>query len=181
VCVDDVDQTAKAAEALGGSVVVAPTDVSNEGRMAVIQDPAGGRLGLWQAGATFGAELTNDPGSLTWAELQTKDPETAGSFYCELFGWESETQDVGGAIYTSFKAGEGYMGGCVEMPEYEAAAPEWLVYLETDDVDGVVEKSNELGGATIVPAQDVPDAGRYAILQDPQGANFGVLKSAPGA
>jgi len=181
VSVDDVDQSAKSAEALGGSVLVAPIAVSDSGRIAVIQDPAGGRLGLWQAGMTFGAELINDPGSLTWVELQTKDPVAAGSFYRELFGWESETQDVSGTTYTSFKSGEGYIGGCVGMPETEDAAPAWLVYLETDDVDGLVQKSNELGGATLVPAQDVPEAGRFAILQDPQEASFGVLRSAPDA
>ena len=181
VCVDDADQSAKAAEALGGSIVVAPLDVADQGRMAVIQDPTGARIGLWQPGTNFGAELTNDPGSLTWAELQTKDPEAARAFYSDLFGWDSETQDMGGTIYTSFKIGDGYVAGCVEMPQGEKEKPAWLVYLETEDVDALIAKSDELGGGTVVPAQDVPEVGRFAILQDPQGANFGVLKSAPGA
>jgi len=181
VCVDDVDQSVKVAEALGGDVFLAPIDVSDSGRMAFVTDPTGGRFGLWQAGATFGAEVTNDPGSLTWAELQTKDPVAARSFYSELFAWESETQDVGGTIYTSFKSGEGYMAGCVGIPETEDAAPAWLVYLESDDVDGLVQKSVEMGGETLVPAQDVPDAGRFAILQDPQGASFGILRSVQDA
>ena len=181
VSVDDVDRSAKVADSLGGSVTIPPSDVMDLGRMAVIEDPTGARLGLWQAGATFGAELTNDPGSLTWVELQTKHPESARSFYCDLFGWASETQDVGGTAYTSFKTDEGYMGGCVEMPAEVDASPSWLVYLEADDVDSLVAKSAELGGGILVPGQDVPEAGRYAILQDPQGASFGVLKSAPAA
>jgi uncharacterized protein len=181
VSVDEVDHSAKVAETLGGSVLVAPVDVADQGRMAVIQDPTGARVGLWEPKETFGAELTNYPGSLTWVELQTKNADAARSFYTELFGWESETQDMGGGtIHTSFKSGEGYMGGCVEMPASEDAAPEWLVYLEAEDVEGLVAKSEEMGGATLVPAQDVPDVGRFAILLDPQGASFGVLKSAPG-
>ena len=180
VSVDDVDQSAKVADSLGGSIAVPPSDVSDQGRMAVIQDPGGAKLGLWQPGASFGAELTNDPGSLTWVELQTKDPDSARPFYCDLFGWSSETQELEGTAYTSFKTDEGYIGGCVEMPKGEHAPPTWLVYLETEDVDALLAKSAELGGGTIVPAQDVPEAGRYAILRDPQGASFGVLKSAPG-
>jgi predicted enzyme related to lactoylglutathione lyase len=114
-------------------------------------------------------------------ELGTKDSEAARSFYGELFGWESETQDMGGTTHTSFKSGEGYTGGCVEMPAGEDVWPSWLVYLETDEVDSLVAKSDEMGGYITVPAQDAPDVGRFAILQDPQGAGFGVLKSAPTA
>ena len=181
VSVADVDESAKSAESLGGSVAMPPFDVMDQGRMAVVQDPSGARLGLWQAGESFGAELTNDPGSLTWMELGTKDSEAARSFYGELFGWESETQDMGGTTYTSFKSGEGYTGGCVEMPAGEDVWPSWLVYLETDDVDSLVAKSDEMGGYITVPPQDAAEVGRFAILQDPQGAGFGVLKSAPTA
>lgn len=182
VSVDDVDKSVAAAESLGGAVVMAPFDISDQGRMAVIRDPSGARLGLWQPRESFGAEVTNDPGSLTWIELQTKDVEAARSFLCELFGWDAETQDMGGGtLYTSFRSGEGYVAGCVQMPEGEEATPSWLVYFETDDVDSVVTNSDDMGGGVMVPAQDVPEVGRFAILKDPQGANFGVLKSAPTA
>jgi len=181
VAVDDVDASAKAAESLGGTVMWSPFDVPDQGRMAVLLDPSGARLGLWQARASFGAELTNDPGSLTWVELQTKDARAAASFYGKLFGWASEMQDMGGALYVSFKSGDGYTGGCLEMPADENSPPNWLVYLETEDVDALISKSDEMGGHVVVTPQDVPEVGRYAVLQDPQGANFGVLKSAPGA
>ena len=181
VSVADVDQSITAAETLGGAVSVPPFGGPEHGRKAVIEDPTGARLGLWQPGESFGAEMSNEPGSLTWVELQTGDCTAAGSFYSELFGWGIDALDADGTLYTSFTIDGGYTGGCVEIPAGEEAGPAWLVYLETDDVDALVSRSEELGGTTMVSAQDVPDAGRFAILRDPQGASFGVLKTEPGA
>lgn len=71
--VDDVDAVAKNAEAAGGTIVVAPMDVMGAGRMAIFQDTTGAFIAAWQPGDHIGAQLVNEPGSITWNELSTSD------------------------------------------------------------------------------------------------------------
>ena len=95
ISVDDTDATAAAAGEAGGSVIAEPIDVMELGRMAVIADPEGAVFGIWQPGSFSGAELVNEPGSLSWNELNTRDPEAAESFYGDLFGWSFAEMDMG--------------------------------------------------------------------------------------
>jgi predicted enzyme related to lactoylglutathione lyase len=180
VAVDDVDATAKRAEALGGRIIVSPSDVMELGRMAVIGDPSGATVGLWQAGERIGSELENDPGSLTWVELQAADVSAASSFYGGLFGWEEEASEYpGGDTYTTFKVGDSYRAGMIAIPPDAGDwSPAWLPYIETEDVDGLLARSDEIGGTTLVPARSVEGVGRFAVLRDPQGAVLAVMTSA---
>jgi hypothetical protein len=177
VSVADADETAKKVEQAGGNVILAAMDVMDAGRMAVFQDPQGGFVSVWQPGEHKGAQLVNEPGTLTWNELNTRDVEGAKAFYTAAFGWDAETHEGGPMPYTEFKVGGESIAGCMQMPPMiPAQVPQhWLVYFAVDDTDATVAKATELGGAVRMPGMDTP-AGRIAVVADPQGATFAVIK-----
>ena len=177
VSVKNADDMAKKARKLGATIVKEPFDVFDVGRMAVIQDPTGAVFALWQPKAHKGAALVNEHGALTWNELLTTDVDKAGSFYTKLFDWGSDTQDMGGFQYTSFKNGERPAGGMMTITkEMGEIPPNWLVYFAVDDCDKAVDKAKSLGAHVANPPTDIPEIGRFAVLVDPQGAVFSVIK-----
>lgn len=177
VAVDSVDETVAKVEEAGGSLVMGPMDVMDAGRMAFVTDPTGAAIGLWQAGEHFGAQLVNEHGSLSWNELLTDDTATAQKFYADALGWGAETTDMPNGPYTTFKVGERPAAGMMEKNPNMGPIPNyWGVYFAVDDCDGCVEKVKELGGNVLMEAFDVPEVGRMAVLQDPQGATFSVIK-----
>ena len=177
ITVANVDEAAKKAEKLGAKLVSPPFDVMEEGRMAVLQDPTGATVSLWQAKKHIGANILNEPGALTWNELGTKNVPAATKFYTELFGWTADVMDMGTMKYTTFKLGEKMVGGMMEMgAEYGDMPPFWMVYIETANCDATAERAAKLGAKTMVPPTDIPGVGRFAILGDKQGAGFGILQ-----
>lgn len=177
VSVAEVDSAAAKARELGATILKEPFDVFDVGRMAVVQDPTGAVFALWQAGTHPGAGVCNVPNSFCWNELATKDTTRAGDFYTRLFGWGKNVQQMGPMTYTSFMNGERPAGGMYEpLPEMGDVPPNWLVYFAVDDTDAKVRKAEELGGKTCAPPMDIPGTGRFAIIQDPQGAAFGIIK-----
>ena len=177
--VANADESAAKAKELGATLMKEPFDVMDVGRMAVVQDPTGAVFALWQAGTNKGAAVVNVPNSFCWNELATPDTAKAGDFYTGLFGWGKKVQEMGPMTYTSFMNGERPAGGMYEpSPEMGNIPPNWLVYFAVDDTDAMLKKATELGATTIAPAMDIPDTGRFAILQDPQGAAFAIIKLA---
>jgi predicted enzyme related to lactoylglutathione lyase len=182
ISVADADQTAKAVEAAGGTVVMAPMDVMTAGRMAVFQDPQGGFFSVWQPGEHIGAGLVNEPGAMCWNELNSRDLDGSKRFYAEVFGWDPLTHAEGPMPYTEWQLEGRSIGGAMDMPPVVPAEvpTHWLVYFAVDDTDAAVKKTEELGGDVRAPAFDTP-AGRIAVLGDPQGAVFAVIKMAQAA
>jgi uncharacterized protein len=177
VSVKSADETADKAKSLGGTLMKEPFDVGDVGRMSVIQDPTGAAFAIWQAGTTAGSGIYNVPNSLCWNELATPDTDKAGNFYTGLFGWGKDVKDMGGMTYTSFINGERPAGGMYQpTPEMGEIPPNWLAYFAVDDTDAKVAKANELGATIVVPPMDIPEVGRFAVIQDPQGATFGIIK-----
>jgi uncharacterized protein len=177
VSVASADETAAKAKEAGATLLKEPLDVSTIGRMAVIQDPTGAVFALWQAGTHKGSAIYNVPSSFCWNELGTNDTTKAGDFYAGLFGWERDVMDAGGMEYTMFKNGERGAGGMFKIsPEMGPIPPHWLVYFAVDDCDARVQKATELGATVMKPADDIPGIGRFAILFDPQGAAFAIIK-----
>jgi predicted enzyme related to lactoylglutathione lyase len=179
----DADATAEAVRRAGGVVRAGPMDVFTQGRMAQFADPAGAGFAVWQPGETRGLEAVNDLGTLAWAELHTADPAAAKAFYQAVFGWQTEDTPMGEFSYTVIRpAGGGQQanqGGIMPLsPEQAAAGPYWLPYFEVADCDATVSTAAERGGTVTVPAADVPDVGRFAVLADPAGAAFAVITSA---
>jgi len=177
VSVASADESAAKAKELGATLMKEPFDVMTVGRMAVVQDPTGAVFALWQAGTHKGSGIVNVPNSFCWNELVTPDTEKAGNFYAGLFGWGKNVQQMGPMTYTSFMNGDRPAGGMYTPgPEMGNVPPHWLVYFAVDDTDAKLKQAGELDGKTIAPAMDIPGTGRFAIVQDPQGAVFGIIK-----
>lgn len=178
VSVEDADATAAAVREAGGSVIAEPMDVMDVGRMAVFADPAGAVFSIWQPRAHPGAGLVNEPGAFTWNELNTRDPGAAKPFYAAVFGWDIEDHEMEGmGTYTEWKQGEDPMGGMMDMRGRvpDEVPPHWLTYFAVEDTDATVEKVKELGGGVAFGPIDIP-AGRFAVVHDPHGAMFAVIK-----
>ena len=182
LAVDNVDEAAEKVKASGGGVVMEPMDVMSAGRMAFVTDPTGAAVGLWQAGDHKGAELVNEPGSMAWNELVTDDTAAAQKFYGDAFGFGAQTDETPNGPYTSFKVGDKQVAGMIPKNENMGPIPNyWGSYFAVDDCDGCIETAKELGGRVLMDAFDIPEVGRMAVLQDPQGATFSVIKLAnPG-
>ena len=180
VTVVDVDDATGKARDLGGEIVMGPFDVADYGRMTVVKDPQGAMINLWQAKANCGVGLLDEPGAMCWNELMTSDTDGAGKFYTNLFGWSTETMDMGEmGSYTMWTRGEGRPGGgMMAIPQDKGPIPpHWLLYFAVADPDVAHAKALELGGTSVVPVTDIPQAGRFAVIQDPVGAVFGIYKS----
>jgi uncharacterized protein len=176
ICVEDADATAAKAREAGGTVAVEPMDVLDYGRMAFLVDPAGAFIGLWQPGRNLGAGLVNEPGALSWNELNTRDTAAAKEFYGAVFGWGFEDNEFEGGTYTSLKVGDRPVGGMLDMTGRvpDGVPSHWQVYFAVEDTDATVAKATELGGSLMFGPIDI-EAGRFAILADPFGASFAAI------
>jgi predicted enzyme related to lactoylglutathione lyase len=173
VTVDDVDAVSAAAGEAGGTVLAGPFDVLDVGRMSVVADPAGAVLCLWQPKTSIGAEVVNEPGSLAWADTATTDPEAAQAFYGSVLGWRFEQMSEEPPYWVIFN-GERSNGGMTAPPP--GVPSNWFPYFAVDDVDAAIEAAKAAGGNPFLGPIDVP-TGRFALIQDPQGAVFAVLSS----
>lgn len=180
VTVASADEVAARVDGLGGSLHAGPFEVADTARVAIVTDPTGAILGLWEARNAIGAERVNDPGCLTSNELATDDVDAASSFYEGLFGWSIE--QVGGGDGPKYwlihhgGAAEGRNGGMRQLSPGEAGVPpNWAPYFAVTSIDDALARAGELGGTTLVGATQIP-AGRFAALLDPQGAAFSIFE-----
>jgi predicted enzyme related to lactoylglutathione lyase len=176
---DDVDGTAQRVQEAGGTVIAAPFDVGDQGRMAVFQDPAGAFFSIWKANQMRGFE-TEAANAYGWAELNARGVDRAIAFYRQVFGWSTRESEMGEGqpAYTEFLLDGDSIAGAWEMnPQMPAEVPSyWQVYFAVDDVDASYRKALDLGATEMLAPQDFP-GGRFAIVSDPQGAGFGLLKT----
>lgn len=183
VSVADADATAAAVKEAGGSVFAEPMDVMDLGRMAVFADPTGAVFGIWQPGTFPGAGLVNEPGALAWNELGTRDVAAAKAFYGAVFGWGFDDQAMGEmGTYTVLKLGEDMVGGMMDITGRvpDEVPAHWLAYFAVDDTDAALEKITGSGGTVAFGPIDIP-AGRFAVVRDPNGATFAVIKTSEEA
>jgi predicted enzyme related to lactoylglutathione lyase len=121
-----------------------------------------------------------EPGSICWNELATTDPARAGGFYTALLGWATETQPMGAGTYTIFTDQGASRGGMAAVaPSRGPVPPHWLVYFAVRDIEGQTALAQSLGGSVRVPPNDAPGVGRFAVLADPQGAEFAAIQLLP--
>ncbi len=180
VTVAGVDGSAARAAELGGTVLMAPFDVMDAGRMAVVQDPTGAVFSLWEARGHPGAQVLDEPGALCWNELATPDPDRARAFYTGLFGWTVQEQDMGTMTYTTFmRGGERAAGMYAITADMAGMPPSWMVYFAVDDCDAGAARARELGAQVHVEPADIPGVGRFAMMADPQGAMFSIIALQP--
>ncbi len=179
IAVTDVDAASTAAATSGGMVVAGPMDLPNDsGRMVLVVDPAGAFFGMHQAGPTHaGASLVNEENTVVWNELMSRDLAKSLAFLQAVVGDESEAIDPE-ASYFMIKAGGRNVGGAMAMgADFPAEVPShWQTYFLVSDADAIAERTAALGGSVVVPPTDMP-VGRFAILTDPVGASFAVIRS----
>jgi predicted enzyme related to lactoylglutathione lyase len=179
---DDADDLAKKVQAAGGKVIAPPFDVGDQGRMAVFQDPTGAFISAWQPRAMNASLPTGEANTFGWAELSSRGVDKAIPFYEKVFGWTPKANDMGpdSPPYTEFQlGGESIAGGQEMQSMVPAQVPSyWLVYFAVTDVDNSFKTATQAGAKEVVAPVDFP-GGRFAILSDPQGAAFGLLKMAP--
>ena len=177
VAVENANDAAAHAKELGATVMLEPFDVMEHGRMAVLQDPTGAVFSLWEPKSHIGARLVNEPGSFCWNELYTTDPARAADFYTGLFAWTKDSKHMDIGEYVIFNFGGRNTAGMMKIPkEWGPVPPHWMVYFAVADCDKTVEKAKSLGARITVPPTDIPEIGRFAMLTDPQGAGFSVIK-----
>jgi uncharacterized protein len=202
IWVESADETAAKAKDAGGAVAMEPFDVMDAGRMAVLTDPEGAAFCVWQAKENKGAQIVNEHGSLNFNGLETRDPESAKSFYGAVFGWTTLRLPGGAEMWTQpgygdhleesnpdlrkqmAEAGapagfEDVVASIVPIGDDEADIPaHWSVTFAVDDADQIASKATELGGKVVAPPFDAPWV-RMTVIADPQGAMFTASKFVP--
>ena len=203
IWVDSADETAEKVAAAGGKAMMEPFDVMDAGRMAVFSDPEGAVICAWQAKENKGLQLVNEPGTLNFNGLNTRDASGAKSFYGSVFGWETLSLPGGVEFWTLPGYGdhleqnyhpdlrkqvkdsggpEGFedvVAAIQAIPEDQPdTPPHWSVTFATDDADATAAKATDLGGKVVVPPMDAPWV-RMTVLTDPQGATFIASKYEP--
>ncbi|WP_394825333.1 VOC family protein [Pendulispora albinea] len=174
ISVTNADAIAQRAGELGGHVLASPFDVMDVGRMAILADPTGAFFALWQPGKHFGAGLLREAQAMEWNELSTTDPAAAQRFYTSLFGWTTREASGAGMEYIDFALGEYMVGGMMKAQPGMPSA--WVTYFSVVDPDGSSKSTASLGGTVLLAPMDIPGVGRIAVLQDPQGSVFGVVR-----
>jgi predicted enzyme related to lactoylglutathione lyase len=195
VWVDSADEAASKVRDAGGGVAMAPFDFMDASRMAVFTDPEGAAFCVWEAKEHKGARVVNDPGSVNFNGLNTRDVEAARSFYGSVIGWQTLVMDGGAEMWTLPGYGDyleryhpdlrkrwaeaGAPDGFEDVvatinpiaEDQPDTPPHWSVTFAVDDTDAAAAKATELGGKVIVPPFDAPWV-RMTVIGDPQGATF---------
>lgn len=125
--------------------------------------------------------MANPHGAFIWYELLTSDADAAAPFYAAVLGWIAADSGQADMDYRIFSDSDEAIGGLMTIPPEGAAMgmkPGWLGYVGVDDVDASVEAILKAGGALHMPAMDIPNVGRIAMVADPQGAPFYVMRGA---
>jgi predicted enzyme related to lactoylglutathione lyase len=121
-----------------------------------------------------GERTEHAPGTFSWTDLGTTDAEAAKAFYTALLGWEAEDNPIpGGGVYTMLRK-DGLEVCALYQQGQEGVPPSWLSYVTVADADAAAARAEELGASLISEPFDVMEAGRMAVIQDPQGAAFAV-------
>jgi uncharacterized protein len=202
IWVASADETASKVRDAGGNTVIEPFDIMEAGRMAVVSDPEGAVFCVWQAKENRGAQIVNDPGTLNFNGLNTRDVEGAKKFYGSVFGWTTLELPGGFAMWTLPGYGDHLetihpdirkqvadSGGPKGFEDVVASInpisedqpdtpPHWSVTFAVDDADATAAKATELGGKLIAPPFDAPWV-RMTVISDPQGATFIASKYVP--
>jgi len=201
IWVDDADGAAERGRGAGGAVLAEPFDVVQAGRMAMFADPEGAAFNVWQANQHRGARLVNEPVSLNFNALHTRDAEAAKRFYDAVFGWGTLRLPAGGELWTMPGYGdhleerspglrkmvaelggpagfEDVVASIIPIADDAPTSARWTVQFSVADADAMAARAEELGGSVLTAPFDAPWA-RLTILADPQGAAFTVAQFVP--
>jgi predicted enzyme related to lactoylglutathione lyase len=179
---DNADETAAKVKANGGQVFAEPMDVMDFGRMALAIDPGGAFFGIWQSGTTTGFKVANEFDTPTWNENMTRNFEGNKAFYASVFGYTFDDMSSDDFKYVVLMIDGNAVGGLGEQGAESGpdAQPNWTTYFAVEDTDLALEKVVKLGGAVLAEPVDTP-YGRLAVVSDPQGGVFAIMKNAQPA
>jgi predicted enzyme related to lactoylglutathione lyase len=176
IATDDVDASIRRVTEAGGSVLEQPRDVLDLGRTAVAADPTGAVFGLRQSRRHTGANRVNEPGSLNWNEVMTRDYAAALKFYCAVFGYRLDDISEEGFSYSVCEIDGRPVGGIGDvMVGTPGDVPaHWLTYFSVADTDAAAAKVTELGGTVQRPPWNT-EYGRLALVTGPFGEFFALM------
>ncbi len=176
VAVENADDSAKRAKDLGAEVRMEPFDVFDYGRMAVLIDPTGAAFSIWQyqsddCEGTAAKRETH--GMFCWQELMTSNVDRAADFYQNLFGWNLQKMVMGGMDYTLIKHQDDDIGGIMTLPpEMKNVPSHWNTYFTVTNLDDTIKVVKDNNGNVMMGPEDIPETGRIAICQAPDGTVF---------
>ncbi len=174
---DNAAATVDAAAARGRAVIVPAMAVMELGSMAVVTDPGGDAIGIWQPGLHKGFGVFGEPGTPSWFELHTRAYDAALQFYRDVCKWDTATvSDAPEFRYTTLNDGDVQLAGIMDASVFPDGAPTgWSIYFGTDDTDKSLARIVDLGGKIVLPAEDTP-YGRLAQASDPTGSLFKLVQ-----
>ena len=169
--VTNLDETLQQWQTQGGSVEMPACDIMDSGRMAMVKDPTGAYVGLWQAKDFTGAGVVNEVSTFCWAELQTRGADKAAEFYQSVLGWDIEVEEqpphyITGSVHGHLNCGMFDMDKAKLPPDIPS---NWAVYFNVADLDEALAVVNRMGGKVLMDPMDI-DPGRFTTVMDPQGA-----------
>lgn len=174
IAVEEIDAVCARAVELGGDVVMEPFEIGEEGKMALVEDPEGAFLALWESLSPRSVRMA-EANTIGWNELYVFDTQNASPFYEALFGWEAQNGLVSDEefSYTQFRKEGVAIGGMLEIQdEWEGVLPHWAIYIQVDDLDEMIDRLEQLGGSVVSDVMFVEGVGDFAVATDPQGAHF---------
>jgi predicted enzyme related to lactoylglutathione lyase len=180
VHVADIDATVAEVRKLGGKVFKEPSDYPKVGKIAVIGDPQGAAIHLFQPANPMTLHDSTRPGEFTWHELVTTDHESGFVFYSKVFGWKKSRDFDMGAMgkYLIYGMDGADLGGMFTKPKDMPAPPHWLYYVQVADLDAAVARAKAKDAKLLNGPMEVPGGARIAQLVDPQGAAFALHEAA---
>lgn len=168
----DATKTVAAAEAEGGQTVGPAMPVADLGVQAVLLDPTGATVGVWEPRSFPGLTVFNEPGTPAWFELHTRDHGRAVAFYSSVFQLESNVVgDSDQFRYATLRHGDTDLAGIMDASGFLVGEPRWSVYFAVADADATAARARSLGGSVVLEPENTP-YGRLATLEDPAGAEF---------
>ena len=176
LAVTDIAATTEAAAAAGATVILPPMAVMDIGHMAMVIDPGGAAIGMWQAETFHGFGILAEPNAPGWFELHTRAYDASLDFYRTVFGWDVHTMsDTPEFRYSTLLEGEQAAAGIMDDTGHtpEGTPPHWSVYISVPDADATVAKVVELGGTVVMAPEDTP-YGRLAVCTDSTGSPFSI-------
>ena len=177
LAVSSVDAAVAQAQSAGARVLTGPHDAGDSGRFAMVLDPSGAPIGLWEATGFSGITPTETPGHPTWFEAMSMDFDAALPFYRDVFSWDIAWMGPEGGsdefrYVTHGSADSAAAGLCDAAKFFGPDTPSfWRVYFSVQDADATARRVEELGGQLISEVGDSP-FGRFATVADPTGATF---------
>lgn len=178
VAVNSAQDTADRIVDIGGSILLGPLAVGDAGVMAIAKDPEGATFALWQAKQHYGSLPFSKPGHYCWQELACRDLSSTLAFYQKVFGWELSYRESAMGQVPLFCVDQSPVASVIQMnEEWGDMAAHWMTYFASSDVDADLTQVNTLGGDVCVPGFDIPEVGRIAVVNDPQGVVLSMLQA----